>query len=306
VAKRLGFGMMREAPRQAPRWTPTQLPRVAETLWIRGAVPTGTRPVVAIVGARAASGHGRGRAAELASELTRRGMLVISGGALGIDSAAHQGALAAGGQTVAVVAALEPSGVPYPSRNRLLFDAIVDQGGAVVTPFPPGAPLARWQFVRRNRVIAALADAVVVVEASPASGSLHTASAARALGRVLGACPGTAGAAALIAQGAAMVESADDVAAALAGNPRRQAPALPPRGSDEALVLAALAPGAPAAAETVGEIAGIGARRAARALCLLEIEGLALAIPGGRYVRAPQLAPYLDEANPEDTRLDAR
>ncbi len=305
---------MRDPRPQPPAFTPTELPGVAETVWIRGQVPAALRsdmagrPVVAIVGARAASGHGVARATDLAADLARGGALVISGGALGIDSAAHRGALAGGGQTVAVVAALEPGGTPYPARNRLLFDAIVDGGGAVVTPFPPGVAIARWQFVRRNRVIAALAHAVVVVEASPASGSLHTASAARALGRVLGACPGTAGAHSLIAQGAAIVESAGDVLAALAGCPRRALAALPPAGSDEALALAALPPGAPATIDTVGETAGLGALRAARALCVLEIDGLVLAIPGGRYVRAPRFAPHVhvDDVDEGDASLDAR
>src|SRR5687767_55951 len=95
-------------------WAPTELPGIAESLWIRGRFPA-RKPVVAIVGARAATGHGVARATELGADLTRRGLLVISGGAIGIDGAAHRGALAAGGPTVAVVAALEPGGFPYPA-----------------------------------------------------------------------------------------------------------------------------------------------------------------------------------------------
>jgi len=216
--------------------------------------------------------------------LTQGGALVVSGGAVGIDAAAHVGALDAGGQTVVVLGT--GLDAPYPSRHRPLFERIVAGGGALVSSFQPGVPLRRWHFPRRNRVLAGLADAVVIVEASPSSGSLYTAQAAREYGRVLCACPGTAGTEALLSQGVALVESAADVFAALAGRPRRVEPDAPLVGSDEALALAALDYARPRDAGSVAVLAGVAQNRAARALCALELEGLALSVPGGRYVRA--------------------
>jgi DNA processing protein len=253
------------------------------TLFVRGSLPQES-PVVALVGARAASGHGQARAHDLAMGLAERGALVISGGAVGIDAAAHVGALDAGGKTVVVLGT--GLDAPYPQRNRPLFERIVAEGGALVSSFQPGVPLRRWHFPRRNRVLAGLADAVVIVEASPSSGSLYTAQAARDYQRVLGACPGTAGTEALLSQGIAVIETADDVFAALAGLPRLVHPDAPLVGSDEALALAALDYARPRDAGSIGTLAGVGSARAARALCALELEGLALSVPGGRYVRA--------------------
>ena len=253
------------------------------TLFVRGTLPR-RQTVVALVGARAASGHGLARAHDLAYGLAKRGAVVVSGGAVGIDAAAHVGTLDGGGQTVVVLGT--GLDAPYPPRNRPLFERVVAQGGALVSSFQPGVPLRRWHFPRRNRVMAAMADAVVIVEATPSSGSLYTAQAARDYKRVLGACPGTAGTEALLSQGVALIESPEDVLAALAGEARVIQPDAPLVGSDEALALAALDYARPRDAGSVGTIAGVGSARAARALCALALDGLALSVPGGRYVRA--------------------
>ena len=185
-------------------------------LHVRGAISEG--PAVAIVGARAASGTALHRAHALGKHLATAGVHVISGGALGIDGAAHQGALAGAGRTTAVLG----SGVDvlYPARHAHLFDQIVERGGALVSMFPLGMKPRRSTFVQRNALIAALADAVVVVEADVRSGSMTTARAATEQGRMLAACPGSPGTARLLAAGAAFVEHGEDVLAALAGSPR--------------------------------------------------------------------------------------
>ncbi|MFH0899818.1 MAG: DNA-processing protein DprA [Pseudomonadota bacterium] len=252
------------------------------TLYVQGGLSL-REPVVALVGSRAASGNGMAIAEELGYALAKRGALVISGGAVGIDAAAHRGALAAGGPTVVVLAT--GLDAPYPARNRPLFERIVEKGGALLTSFQPNVPVRRWHFPRRNRIMAGLADAVVVVEASPSSGSMYTAVAAREYGRVLGACPGTPGAEALLVQGAAVVNSADDVLGAIAGRPRQLAVDPPLPGSDEELVLPYLDPVAPRDSENVAALAGISVVRIARAMCALELAGLALCTPGGRYLR---------------------
>jgi DNA processing protein len=272
------------------------LPDAPPNLYVRGVLEE--RPVaVAIVGARAASGHATATARALAAELAAGGALVVSGGAVGVDAAAHRGALDAGGATVAVLG----SGldVAYPARNRPLFGALCEAGGAVVSPFAPGVPPRPGCFVRRNRVIAGMVDLVVVIEANLGSGSLHTAEAARDYGRGLGAVPGTPGCEALIAQGAALVRSADDVAAALDGRPRRPEIALPEPGSERARVLAALDDEA-RAEDDIADCTGLAIRQVSRALVGLELEGLAVLLPGRSYVRSA-LARELGGAQQRET-----
>jgi len=186
---------------------------------VRGAI--GDCPAVAIVGARAASGVAMQRAHALAKHLAGRGVRVVSGGALGIDGAAHRGALAGNGATTVVLG----SGldVPYPARHAQLFAEIVRRGGALVSMFGDRMPPRRSTFVQRNPLIAALSDVVVVVEADVRSGSLSTARAGRKLGRIVCAWPGSPGCERVLVAGAALVESAADIDAALAGSPRHRA-----------------------------------------------------------------------------------
>jgi len=225
------------------------------------------------------------RARSIAADLAGAGVLVVSGGAVGVDSAAHRGALDGGGATVAVLA----GGLDnlYPGRNRPLFAEIVRRGGALVSMHPDGMAPHRGTFLARNRVIAGMADAVLVIDAQQASGSISTAAAARKLGRVVAAAPGSPGGEMLLASGAALVESAADLLAALDGAPRQRPATLPEAGSREALALAALDPRAPLAGELVAARSGLAPREAARALAGLELEGLALLLPGDNYLRSP-------------------
>ncbi len=189
-------------------------------LRVRGVLGEG--PAVAIVGARAATGIAMGHAHALARHLAGRGVRVVSGGALGIDGAAHRGALAGDGATTVVLGG--GIDVPYPARHAPLFAEVVRRGGALVSLWPDGMPPRRGTFRQRNPLIAALADAVVVVEADVRSGSLSTARAARKLGRVVCAWPGSPGCERLLVAGAALVEGSADIDAALAGSPRHRAP----------------------------------------------------------------------------------
>ena len=161
------------------------------------------------------------RAHAIGRHLAGRGVHVVSGGALGIDGAAHRGALAARGASTIVVLG---SGIDvvYPRRHAALFEQIVASGGALVSMFPRGMQPRPSTFPQRNPLIAALADVVVVVEADVASGSLSTAHAARAFGKLVTAWPGSRGCERLLATGAAVVEHPDDVDAALRGSPRRR------------------------------------------------------------------------------------
>lgn len=257
--------------------------RAPELLWVAGRLLEAPL-VVAIVGARAATGHGVDAARSLARQVAAAGGSVVSGGAVGIDAAAHRGALEVGGHTAAVLAC--GVDIIYPERNRPLFGDLVAAGGALASPYPPGTTPRRGQFIKRNGVIAGMADAVVVVEAAAGSGSLHTAGAARIAGRVVGAMPGSPGCESLLARGAALIRDLGDLEDALAGRPRRPQVALPESDSEEARVLAALDDRAALDEDAIAERSGLQVRQVLRALTGLELEGLALA-SGSSYLRSP-------------------
>jgi DNA processing protein len=268
--------------------------KVPDRFYVRGGqpLPDGDR-VIAIVGSRAASGHAMASAKSLASELSEQGAIIVSGGAIGIDTAAHRGALDAGAQTAVVLACgLE---APYPARNRPLFDEIVASGGALISAYPQGTPPRRFHFVERNRIIAAMVDAVVVACAQLGSGALHTASFAAEYGRVVGALPGTPGCEQLIARGAAVVESASDLLAALDGQPRRPRVNWPKSGSDAETVLSYLEQDLPRVEDDIVRATGLSSRMVKRALAGLELEGLVLPLPDGAFTRsvlATELSTY--------------
>jgi DNA processing protein len=188
---------------------------------------------VAIVGARAADEPGQSLAFQIASDLASEGVIVVSGGAVGIDQAAHRGSLAGGGKTVIVLGC--GLDVDYPAGSRELRGAVT-RSGAVVTELSPGASPKPHHFPRRNRLVAALSEAVLVVQAGVRSGALSTAGIARKLGRPVLAVPGTPGAAltrgthGLLRRGALLAEGADDVLRAMdrrrrSAEPRREAAA---------------------------------------------------------------------------------
>jgi DNA processing protein len=161
-------------------------------LWVRGrgdALADMTRQSVAVVGSRAASAYGDHMAALLSGGLTDAGWTVISGGAYGIDAAAHRAALSAGGPTIAVLAG--GVDVAYPARNANLLDQVA-RNGALLSESPPGASPRRHRFLSRNRLIAALTGGTVIVEAGLRSGALNTARHTRRLGRPLMGVPGPA------------------------------------------------------------------------------------------------------------------
>jgi len=188
-------------------------------LWVAGALHGLRAPCIALVGARAPSDAARRRARALGEELARSGVCVVSGLALGIDGAAHEGALAAGAPTIGVLGGGHDHF--FPPRHRELAARITLSGGAVVSPYAPDVVPQPWQFLARNGVIAALADAVVVIEAAARSGALNTAGHAADRGIPVLAFPGdvdrpkAAGCNALIRDGATLVRDAGDVLAAL-------------------------------------------------------------------------------------------
>jgi DNA processing protein len=271
---------MMRIERLAPVW--------AEDVYVQGRLPeiSEQRRAIAIVGARAASRASMERAHRLARELAACGFVILSGGAIGVDAAAHRGALAADhGETIAILGSgLE---APYPARNRALFDAILaGDRGALVSPFLPCAQPLRWHFPRRNRLIAALAHAVLVVEAQARSGALGTAAEARALGRRVMAIPGTPGCDGLLAAGAYAVETTDELLAALDGRRRER---IAPEG-ELGRVLAAVDLRGARTVDEVANRAGMPAPLVHAALLRLTLMGYVARLPGERYKRLEMVA----------------
>ncbi|HEY4278069.1 MAG TPA: DNA-processing protein DprA [Conexibacter sp.] len=269
------------------------LPDAPAALHIAGALARFERwtagDCVAIVGARRATPYGIERARTLARGVASVGVCVVSGLALGVDSAAHAGALDAGGPTIAVLA-----GGPdraYPASKRHLHRRIISDG-VVISEMPPGAVARRWGFPARNRIIAALSQLTVVVEAGERSGSLITATLALDLGRDVGAIPGlvtaplAAGTNGLIADGARLVRGPEDVIDALFG---ADGPTLAPVGERETLprdlseLLDRVGSGEDTVAALAGDGSGIDAVLAG--LAQLELRGCVRRTAGGRYAR---------------------
>lgn len=249
---------------------------------------------VTLVGSRRASSYGLRVAEELGRDLAAAGVTVISGMAWGIDSAAHRGALAGGGPTIAVM----PGGadVVYPPSARDLYGRIA-ASGALISERPPGTRPERWSFPVRNRIMAALASLVIVVEAAEPSGTLVTVDEAAALGREVCAVPGqvgvtsAAGANRLLYEGAGMIRSAEDALDRLAGvGGRIRRPEGPELEPGLARVLALVEAGA-ATADAVALGAGLEPHLAAVAMTRLELLGYLRRGRVGAYTRTAQPAP---------------
>lgn len=258
-------------------------------LWFRGDADALSGPAVAIVGARAASHYAREAASRLAFDLARCGLVVVSGMARGVDGAAHEGALEAGGRTVAVLG----SGVdtPYPSEHSELMRRIASSG-AVISEFPPRTPPQPHHFPMRNRIISGLCAAVVVVEAGEKSGSLITARCALEQGRDVMAMPGNAlsglnrGAHRLLKDGAKLIEGADDILEDLRG----PLPAQPGVADCKSLVhnglILNLQSGETYGIDDLMGMTGLSARDLLPRLLELELGGCLVRLPGGRFAAA--------------------
>jgi DNA processing protein len=189
--------------------------KVPEKLYFVGEIPTTRQPSVAVVGTRKPTAYGKEVAHQLAYDLASKGVVIVSGLALGIDAIAHQAALEAQGTTLAVLA----NGLDsiYPATNRGLADNIIAHGGALISEYPPTTEARAYRFLERNRIVSGLSDAVIVVEAAIRSGTLATVTHALEQGREVFVVPGnitsplSAGCNALLKQGAHPVTCAEDI-----------------------------------------------------------------------------------------------
>jgi DNA processing protein len=292
---RILFAGSAEWPRQF-----AGIPDSPPILFVRGNLPP-QAPRVAVVGSRSTDDYGRHAASLLGRELAGSGVSVVSGGAVGVDSAAHAAALEVGQTTVVLGCGAD---VVYPRLNRKLFDRILDQGGALVSSFPPQTPPCEQNFPVRNRVIAALCDAVVVARAGTDSGAQMTARAAHRMGRsVFGVCgrigeSQSKGVTRLILEGVARpIDGSADVLASLGKSPLVSSPAVAAAASSSpsasspipaayVRVMEAMNQG-PLPFDDIAAASGFAPGALASALTELEMLGLCQARIGGLYAVTP-------------------
>ena len=267
-------GLLRDIPAPPP-W-----------LYVRGDPAWLSRPMLAIVGSRHATSQGVRDARAFAQALSEAGLTIVSGLALGVDAAAHEGGLAGLASSMAVVG----TGLDrvYPARNKALAHRLATEG-AIVSEFPVGTPPRSGHFPRRNRVISGLSLGTLVVEAALESGSLITARLAMEQGRDVFALPGSIhsalskGCHRLIKQGAKLVESAADILEEL-GRVLPAAPAAAPPGGRPDALLDCLA-GGPLAPDQMASRLGLTVAEVSVKLLAAELEGSVAKLPGGLYQR---------------------
>ncbi len=281
-----------------PRYPPLlrEIPDPPPLLFVQGDPSVLAAVQLAMVGSRNPSRSGAETAHDFARHLGGVGLVITSGLALGIDAASHRGALRGGGQTVAVLGT-GPDRV-YPASHRELAHAVVDEGGALVSEYPPGTPPLAHHFPRRNRIISGLSLGTLVVEAAARSGSLITARMAMEQGREVFAIPGSIhnplarGCHRLIRDGAKLVETAADVLeelaphlrSALQETPAPQEPTAPELDSEYRCLLECVGHEA-TPVDLLVERSGLTAEAVSSMLLLLELQGYVTAAAGG-YVRA--------------------
>lgn len=193
----------------------SEIPSPPKQLYVMGTLPAERLPSVAIVGTRKPSSYGKEVTQRLAYDLAKKGLVIISGLALGVDGIAHRAALEAGGITIAVLA----NGLPqiYPATHKDLADQITKQGGAVLSEYEPETSARTYQFLQRNRIVSGLSDAIIITEAAARSGTLNTAMHALEQGKEVFVVPGnitsplSTGCNTLLKQGARPATCADDI-----------------------------------------------------------------------------------------------
>jgi DNA processing protein len=292
-----------------------EIPDAPALLFFRGTLHRSDALSVGMVGSRTATPYGKGMADRFARELTAQNMTVVSGGAAGIDTSAHQGALAAGGRTIAVIGC--GLDIVYPRQNEALFEKIV-QNGAILSEYPLGAQPEAWRFPGRNRIISGLSEGVLVVEASKTSGALITARYAAEQGRPVMAIPGgidrpsSSGCNQLIKEGAAMVTELEDILRelnllSLPAKPPKQFPlpieadvpeetAPPPAAAsqaklatltDEQKTIVACLSLTPVHLDQIVRTTSMQVAVVGRELTMLELFGVVHRLPGNAYILMP-------------------
>lgn len=258
-----------------------------KTLYIVGSLPTERPPTVAIVGTRKPTTYGKEVTFDLAYKLAKKGIIIVSGLAFGIDAVAHKAALAAGGITIAVLA----NGLDsiYPATHRKLAEDIVKAGGALISEYPPGTPARDFQFLARNRIVSGLSDAVIVTEAASRSGTLATVAHALEQNREVFAVPGnitspmSVGPNRLIQQGAHPVTAVDDILHVIAPYLLEPQTTLNLGSNPKEILLIDLIKSGIHSGDALQEASLLSASDFAQTLTMLEIQGLILGLGGNKW-----------------------
>ena len=258
-----------------------------KTLNYIGNLPTERRPSVAIVGTRKPTKYGKEVTERIAFELAHRGIVIVSGLALGVDGLAHRAALDAGGTTIAVLG----NGLPaiYPSTHRQLADDIVRQGGALLSEYPENDPAYPAHFLERNRIVSGLADAIVITEAAQRSGTLNTAMHAMEQGKEVFVVPGpitspmSLGCNSLLKQGATALLSSDDVIDIIAPSLRAPQASLALGNNDTEIAILEFLQNGGRDGDAMQAALGISATELSTSLTMLEIAGTIRALGANQW-----------------------
>jgi DNA processing protein len=261
--------------------------RLPKSLYFVGTLPDERRPTVAIIGTRKPTTYGQEITYRLAYDLAQRGVVIVSGLALGTDAIAHKAALDAGGTTIAVM----PGGldVVYPRTNYPVAKRIVQNGGALISEYEAGQQAYPGNFIARNRIVAAIADGVLVAEAAIKSGTIHTAGFALDYGRPVMAVPGnitnpmSSGTNRLIATGARLITRADDVLEEI-GISTQLAQTILPMGdtAEESLIITLLASGM-RDGDALQQASKLQPALFSQAMTMLEINGVVRPLGGNQW-----------------------
>ncbi len=261
--------------------------KAPKKLYYIGNLPESRVPTVAIVGTRRPSSYGKEVTYRLSYDLASRGIVIVSGLALGVDAVAHKAALEAGGTTLAVLG--NPLPAISPTTNRALGEAIVQQGGAVLSEYEQGMPTYASNFLERNRIVAGLADAIIITEATARSGTLNTAARALEQGKELFVVPGpitsplSAGCNALLKQGARIVTDYQDILEVIAPDLLSSQTSMPLGQNDlETAILKAIHSGVRDGEEILA-IVSVDPTEFATALTMLELAGSIRALGANQW-----------------------
>ena len=258
-----------------------------KTVYFIGNIPLARCPVVAIVGTRKPTPYGKEVTFKLAYELAQKGVIIVSGLALGTDAIAHRAALQAGGTTIAVLA----NGLDsvYPASHRTLAEEIVQKGGLLLSEYPPGTPARDFQFLARNRIVSGLSDAVVVTEAASSSGTLTTVAHALDQNREVFAVPGnitspmSVGPNRLIQTGAYPVTSATDILQIIAPDLVTAQISLNLGSNPAEILLINLLQSGIRDGEQLQQVSKLAASDFSQTLTMLEIGGLVRGLGGNQW-----------------------
>lgn len=266
----------------------TSLVDSPERLYYKGTLPTTRRPTVAIVGTRKPTAYGKEVTHRLAYDLAKKGVVIVSGMALGVDGLAHRAALEAGGTTIAILG----NGLNefYPSSHRQLGEDIIKSGGAIISEYEPDTPAYPANFLQRNRLVSGLSDAIIITEAAARSGTLNTAGHALEQGKDIFVVPGnitsplSSGCNALLKQGASAVTRAEDVLEIIAPQ-LLQAQSLLPLGANplQTTILQLLQEGVRDGDELQKQ-SGADAREFSTELTMMELGGLIRNIGANQWI----------------------